>query len=201
MTIYIPAKQGYGEYEDRKSRFLAWVFHCPSEEIFTQRLYELQGEHPKGRHHCWAYKTGDDYRFNDDGEPGGTAGRPMLQVLDGSTMSDVAAICVRYWGGTKLGTGGLARAYSAATRLAIEDAGLLEVVQRVKFEVELPFELMGLRSELEAKCLSIKFDGEFTARGWQGAISVDAGTDFETFYQLITDKGGGRIAVRQSASS
>ena len=127
MTIYIPAKQGYGEYEDRKSRFLAWVFHCPSEEIFTQRLYELQGEHPKGRHHCWAYKTGDDYRFNDDGEPGGTAGRPMLQVLDGSTMSDVAVICVRYWGGTKLGTGGLARAYSAATRLAVEDAGLFEV--------------------------------------------------------------------------
>jgi uncharacterized YigZ family protein len=201
MTIYIPAKQGYGEYEDRKSRFLAWVFHCPSEETFTQRLYELQGEHPNGRHHCWAYKTGDDYRFNDDGEPGGTAGRPMLQVLDGSTMSDVAVICVRYWGGTKLGTGGLARAYSAATRLAVEDAGLFEVVQRVNFEVELPFELMGLRSELEAKCLSIKFDGEFTARGWHGVISLSAGKDVEIFNQLITDKGGGRILLRQPESN
>jgi uncharacterized YigZ family protein len=201
MTIYIPAKQGYGEYEDRKSRFLAWVFHCPSEEVFRQRLYEVQGEHPKGRHHCWAYKTGDDCRFNDDGEPGGTAGRPMLQVLDGSTMSDVAVICVRYWGGTKLGTGGLARAYSAATRLAVEDAGLSEVVQRVKFEVELPFELMGLRSELEAKCLSINFDGEFTARGWHGVISLSAGKDAEIFNQLITDKGGGRIPLRQSESN
>jgi len=201
MTIYIPAKQGYGEYEDRKSRFLAWVFHCPSEEIFTQRLYELQGEHPKGRHHCWAYKTGDDRRFNDDGEPVGTAGRPMLQILDGSAMSDVAVICVRYWGGTKLGAGGLARAYSAATRLAVEDAGLFEVVQRVKFEIELPFELTGLRSELEAKCLSIKFDGEFTARGWHGVISLSAGEDVEVFNQLITDKGGGRIPLRQSESS
>ena len=200
MTIYIPAKQGYGEYEDRGSRFLAWVFHCPSEEVFTQRLYELQGEHPKGRHHCWAYKTGDDCRFNDDGEPVGTAGRPMLQVLDGSTMSDVAAICVRYWGGTKLGTGGLARAYSAATRLAVEDAGSFEVVQRVKLAVELPFELMGLRSELEAKCQSINFEGEFTARGWHGVISLDSGADVEMFNQLITDKGAGRIPVRQSKS-
>ena len=85
--------------------------------------------------------------------------------------------------------------------MAVEDAGLFEVVQRIHFDVELPFELMGLRSELEAKCLSIKFDGDFTARGWQGAISVDAGADVETFNQLITDKGGGRIAVRQSESS
>jgi putative IMPACT (imprinted ancient) family translation regulator len=108
---------------------------------------------------------------------------------------------VRYWGGTKLGTGGLARAYSAATRLAVEDAGLSEVVQRVKFEVELPFELMGLRSELEAKCLSIKFDGEFTARGWHGVISLSAGKDVEIFNQLITDKGGGRRPLRQSESN
>ena len=85
--------------------------------------------------------------------------------------------------------------------MAVEDAGLFEVVQRIHFDVELPFELMGLRSELEAKCQSIKFDGDFTARGWHGAISVDAGADVETFNQLITDKGGGRIAVRQSESS
>ena len=196
MTIYIPAKQGYGEYEDRGSRVLAWVFHCPSEEVFTQRVYELQGEHPKGRHHCWAYKTGDVYRFNDDGEPTGTAGRPMLQVLDGNDISDVAVICVRYWGGTKLGTGGLARAYSAATRLAVEDAGLLEVLQRMEFDVELPFDLMGLRSELEAKCTSIQFSGKFTARGWRGCISLDAGTDANVFHELITHRGGGRIIVR-----
>ncbi|MDP6964131.1 MAG: YigZ family protein [Planctomycetota bacterium] len=193
MTIYRPAKQGYGEHEDRGSRFLAVVFHCESEEIFTQRLYELQAEHPKAGHHCWAYKIGDIYRFNDDGEPGGTAGRPMLQVLDGSKMSDVAAICIRYWGGTKLGTGGLARAYSGATRLAIEDAGLFEVIQRITFDIEIPFELMGLRSELEAKCGSIKFDGDFGARGWRGQISLDAGADVDVFNKLITDKGGGRI--------
>jgi uncharacterized YigZ family protein len=198
MTIYIPAKQGYGEHEDRKSRFLAWVFNCPSEEVFTQRLYELQAENPKAGHYCWAYKIGATYRFNDDGEPGGTAGRPMLQVLDGSKMSDVAAICVRYWGGTKLGTGGLARAYSGTTRAAVEDAGLFEVIPRITFHVELPFELMGLRSELEAKCQSIKFTGDFAARGWRGAISLDAGADVEIFKQLITDKGGGRITVQQS---
>ena len=71
----------------------------------------------------------------------------------------------------------------------------------MKFEVELPFELMGLRSELESKCLSIKFDGEFAARGWHGVISLSAGKDVEIFNQLITDKGGGRISLRQPESN
>ena len=82
--------------------------------------------------------------------------------------------------------------------MAVEDAGLFEVVQRVHFDVELPFELMGLRSELEAKCFSIHFDGDFAARGWRGVISLDAGDDVDTFNQLVTDKGGGRITALQS---
>ena len=123
MTRFVPSQEGYGEHEDRGSRFLAWVFHASEEEAFRARLEELHAEHPKARHHCWAWRIGEAYRFQDDGEPGGTAGRPMLQVLEGSGLADVGAICVRYFGGVKLGTGGLAPLFATGDMLfdMIED--------------------------------------------------------------------------------
>jgi len=94
MAVFIPEREGYGEHEDRGSRFLAYVLHAPDEATFQARSAELKIEHPKAGHHCWAWRIGEAYRFNDDGEPGGTAGRPMMQVLEGSELQDVAAISV-----------------------------------------------------------------------------------------------------------
>lgn len=167
-----PAQEGYGEHEDRGSRFLAWVFHAPDEASFLARAEALQIEHAKARHHCWAWRIGAAYRFNDDGEPGGTAGRPMLQVLEGSGLHDLAAICVRYFGGVKLGTGGLARAYSGATARALEAAGRRIEVLRSQFTLHLPFESLGLRTELEAVFPSCAFDGMFGDEGWRGSIEI-----------------------------
>ena len=167
-----PAQEGYGEYEDRGSRFLAWVFHAPNEASFLARAEALRAEHPKARHHCWAWRIDAGYRFNDDGEPGGTAGRPMLQVLEGSGLHDLAAICVRYFGGVKLGTGGLARAYSGATARALEAAGRQTEVLRSKFDLHFRFESLGLRTELEAVFPSCGFSGDFTDDGWRGEIEL-----------------------------
>jgi len=167
-----PAHEGYGEYEDRGSRFLAWVFHAPDEASFLARAAAIRLEHPKARHHCWAWQIGAAYRFNDDGEPGGTAGRPMLQVLEGSGLQDLAAICVRYFGGVKLGTGGLARAYSGSTARALEAAGRRTEVLRSRFELHFRFESLGVRTELEAVFSSCIFDGEFRDDGWRGEIEI-----------------------------
>jgi uncharacterized YigZ family protein len=167
-----PAQEGYGEYEDRGSRFLAWVFHAPEEASFSSRLEEVRLEHPKARHFCWAWRIAAGYRFNDDGEPGGTAGRPMLQVLEGSGLEDLAAICVRYFGGVKLGTGGLARAYSGATARALEHAGRQTEVLRSRFALHFPFASLGIRTELEAVFPSCVFDGEFCDDGWRGEMEI-----------------------------
>ena len=86
MNVYIPAKKGYGEHEDRGSKFLAWVFHCVTEEDFLSQLQELNVTHPKAGHHCWAWRIDEAFRASDDGEPSGTAGRPMLRVLEGLSL-------------------------------------------------------------------------------------------------------------------
>ena len=104
-----------------RSRFLCYLFPCNDNATFKQRLHQLQAEHPNANHHCYAFVTGaptdsQKYGFSDDGEPSGTAGRPMLAVLQGSDIGEVAAIVVRYFGGVKLGTGGLQRAYGGAVR-------------------------------------------------------------------------------------
>ncbi|PCJ53024.1 MAG: thymidylate synthase [Planctomycetota bacterium] len=191
MVVFVPEREGYGEHEDRGSRFLAYVFHAPEEEVFRARLVELKTEHPKAGHHCWAWRIGAAYRFNDDGEPGGTAGRPMMQVLEGSELQDVAAISVRYWGGTKLGTGGLARAYSASTARALEDAGRFEVVPRVRYSLSLPFPLLGLRTEIEALCSSCDFQGHFCEQGWVGFLEMEE-QQWSTCQKLLDEKSGGR---------
>lgn len=190
MTRYVPAQEGYGEHEDRGSRFLAWVFHASDEDVFRARLEALHAQHPKARHHCWAWRIGVAYRFQDDGEPGGTAGRPMLQVLEGSGLVDVGAICVRYFGGVKLGTGGLARAYSGATARALDDAGRLEVVPLVRIGLRLPFAQLGLRTELEALFPSICFLGDFDDLGWTGEIELEQDR-WPTCRDFLDDKSSG----------
>lgn len=107
-----------------RSRFLCYLFPCQSYQDFKTRLTQLQREHPNANHHCSAFVSGapqdsQKYGFSDDGEPSGTAGKPMLAVLQGSGVGQIAAIVVRYFGGVKLGTGGLQRAYGGAVREAL----------------------------------------------------------------------------------
>ncbi|WP_448554303.1 YigZ family protein [Thalassotalea montiporae] len=107
-----------------RSRFLCYLFPCTSYHVMKARLTELQQAHPNANHHCYAFVSGapqdsQTYGFSDDGEPSGTAGRPMLAMLQGSGVGEVAAIVVRYFGGVKLGTGGLQRAYGGAVKEAL----------------------------------------------------------------------------------
>lgn len=133
--------RGRADHEDEVagSRFLATVVPVDGPEDAQALLETLRAEHPDASHHCWAYRVGRVQRFSDDGEPGGTAGRPMLEVFLKRDLDHVAAVVVRYFGGRKLGAGGLVRAYGAAVARAVRRAGEREVVATVDLHVEVPF--------------------------------------------------------------
>jgi uncharacterized YigZ family protein len=146
MTAYpTPAGTAEAEIREKGSRFLAVVGPAADEEAAKASLATLARRHPDATHHCWAWRLGAPprERSSDAGEPAGTAGIPILQVLRGSGLSDVLAVVVRWFGGTKLGKGGLARAYAAATRAALDDLPVLTRVPIVRLVVNVPYERVG----------------------------------------------------------
>ncbi len=112
------------EEEIKKSRFITVLFSCSSEPDLKLALTNIKREYPGARHYCWAYVAAEPGNLfqcgsTDDGEPSGSAGRPMLAVLQGSSIGEIGVIVIRYFGGTKLGVGGLVRAYSAGIKRAL----------------------------------------------------------------------------------
>ncbi|GGY07372.1 YigZ family protein [Litchfieldella qijiaojingensis] len=132
------------ELEVEKSRFITWVNHAPEVADFEALLSRARERHPSASHHCSAFIAGPPGEqqaigFSDDGEPGGTAGRPMYQVLEGSGMGQIGCVVIRYFGGTKLGTGGLARAYSQAVAQALESLPTRVFTPRISLRLKLDF--------------------------------------------------------------
>ena len=142
-TIKAPSS---GEYKEKGSKFLAYAFEIESEEEFKTHLDKLKKEHFKARHHCYAFTTGPQYdlnRYNDDGEPGGTAGLPIFNQIRSYGLSNIAVIVVRYFGGTKLGVSGLINAYKNAARDAIENAEIIEKYLEDSLIIKYDFALTG----------------------------------------------------------
>src|SRR5262252_8044704 len=116
-------KLSVAEFKDRGSKFIAYTFPIVNINDFKTRLEEIKKEHPKATHHCFAYRLGiggNNYRVSDDGEPSGTAGRPILGQIDSKELTDVLVIVVRYFGGTLLGVPGLINAYKSSAALALQ---------------------------------------------------------------------------------
>lgn len=123
-------KSSVAEFKDRGSRFIAYAFPITDAAEFKEKLAELKKEHPKAVHHCFAYQLGLDginFRVSDDGEPSGTAGRPILGQIDSKQLTNTLIIVVRYFGGTLLGVPGLINAYKSAAALALQ---LTPIVQK-----------------------------------------------------------------------
>lgn len=121
------------------SRFIAYLTPISSVAEARDHLETVRLEHPEASHHCWAYLLGSEMRFSDDGEPGGTAGRPMLEVIIKRELDRCSAVVVRYFGGRKLGAGGLVRAYSGAVSHALDVGSVSEFVPRTRVLVRAPF--------------------------------------------------------------
>ncbi len=145
-TYFFPVDTVVFEEEIKKSRFITYLAHVASKAEAMAFIAETKEQYPDARHHCWAYIAGDpacttEVGMTDDGEPHGTAGRPMLGVLQNKNIGEAVAISVRYFGGTKLGTGGLVRAYSGGVQGALDMAELVEKIPLVQISVSCPFSM------------------------------------------------------------
>ena len=120
----IPTGFGEAEFVEKKSRFIGRIWCVETEEEALARIQEMKKQHYDATHNCWAYIIhGGAVRFSDDGEPGGTAGMPMLQVLQREGLNNVVCVVTRYFGGILLGAGGLVRAYTKGAKIAVDAAG------------------------------------------------------------------------------
>lgn len=141
MDAYLTVtRESHAEYDEKRSRFLAVLIPCETEEQVTEKLAALRTKYWDARHNVYAYilKNGAS-RFSDDGEPHGTAGKPVLDVLSGSGLTDVLMVVTRYFGGVLLGTGGLVRAYSTAARGAVEAAEIVRMCPCTGFIINCPY--------------------------------------------------------------
>ena len=134
------------ELEIKISRFLCYLHRCDNENDAKAFITEIKKMHPNATHHCYAFLLGEYneiHRSNDDGEPSGTAGVPMLEVLSKQSMQDTIAVTVRYFGGIKLGAGGLIRAYAKSVSNALEHAVFTTRVTLLQYEFSFPYEFIG----------------------------------------------------------
>jgi len=133
------------EFKDRGSKFIGFAFPIETADDFKKELQGLKKEHPKAVHHCFAYRIGTDrnnFRSSDDGEPSGTAGKPILGQIDSKGITNVAIIVVRYWGGTMLGVPGLINAYKMAAALALQVTPVVERQIEVNYSIEFDYTMM-----------------------------------------------------------
>lgn len=142
--MHIPAERRQTEIEIKKSRFIAIACPAESGEQAKNRIKAAWKEHPQATHIVYAYqigKRGDLFGLSDDGEPHGTAGRPILEVLKGSGITNVLIMVVRYFGGTKLGTGGLVKAYTEAAQSVLSILRTEELIDKLRFRLKVPYSL------------------------------------------------------------
>ena len=139
LTVKQPAQ---GLFKDKGSKFIGYIFPIQSVEDVKGILTELKAEHPKARHVCWALRLSTDrsvFRVNDDGEPSGTAGKPILNTLLSANLTQVCVAVVRYFGGTLLGVPGLIHAYKEASLAAIKEAQIIEKTIKDRYQIYVPY--------------------------------------------------------------
>lgn len=175
MKQYYPEQSHFiNEIEIKRSRFITHIAHTPDTESAAQFLNQIREQHPKANHNCWAQIAGSRtdlncWGSNDDGEPKGTAGKPMLNVLEHSELCEICVVVTRYFGGIKLGAGGLVRAYSQAVQEAVQNLPVTERIEQKRFTLTLPHTLVGdiehLLTKSGVKVLQRDWGEELTING------------------------------------
>lgn len=156
-------------FKDKGSKFIAYAYPIQQEEEVKQYLQELKKEHHNARHHCYAFRLGvegENYRFNDDGEPSGTAGRPIYGQLLSKNLTDTLVVVVRYFGGTLLGVGGLINAYKSATAQVLENSEIEECIvysnMKINFDYKLQNIVMRKLDQFEGKIFNSVYEMDCT---------------------------------------
>ena len=145
-VYYTVGRRGEGLYKEKMSKFISFAFPVATAEEARTIVKCIQNEYHDARHVCWAYMLGPErkeWQLNDNGEPSGTAGKPILGQINSLGLTDVAVVVVRYFGGIKLGTSGLTSAYREAARMALEDGGIVSKRQMRSIRVTFPYPVIG----------------------------------------------------------
>lgn len=189
-------RDGQGEIVEKKSRFIAYIFSVQTEEEALERITQIRKKHYDARHNCFAYLIGEKNeieRCSDDGEPSGTAGRPMLEVLNGQGVHNAVAVVTRYFGGTLLGTGGLVRAYTAAMKEGLADCVLMEQKTGYRISIRTDYNDMGKIQYLARTLGLTELDTQY-ADDVEMILLVPE-TVIEQAEQEITEKTAGKAVI------
>jgi uncharacterized YigZ family protein len=196
-SYQVPAQAHQVELEIKRSKFLTFAAPAVNRQEADDFIRSLRGQHPQANHVCWAYIAGAPNTtirsMSDDGEPSGTAGMPMLKVLEYSGYGDIVVAVVRYFGGTKLGTGGLQRAYSDAVSLVLTDLPMKLNVARTTLQLTYDYSYDGSISRLLER---YDVEGITTNYAQQVTLSIAiASSELSTFKTEVTNITAGNVQV------
>lgn len=158
---YTIEKSSVAEFKDRGSKFIAYAYPITDITEFKEKLAALKKEHPKAVHHCFAYRIGMggiNFRVSDDGEPSGSAGRPILAQIDSKQLTNIVIIVVRYFGGTLLGVPGLINAYKTSAALALEGTSVIQKPVLINYRLQFNYTQMNdvMRIVKQCDCMILK---------------------------------------------
>ncbi|WP_117236276.1 YigZ family protein [Vibrio maerlii] len=196
----IPLQSAVFEEEIKKSVFITHLAHTPSVEAAKAFIEGVKAEHASARHNCWGFVAGrpEDsmkWGFSDDGEPSGTAGKPILAQLSGSGVGEISAVVTRYSGGIKLGTGGLVKAYGGGVQQALKLLQTLEKKITTHLRLELDYGFMSIAQSIMAQHQAIEVESDY---GVQVTLIVEIEvSEVDSFTQSMINKSGAKALVSQ----
>ena len=191
-------KEGEAEISEKKSRFIAHIAPAQTEEEAQAFIEKIKKQYWDARHNCWAYSIGEKQpalRCSDDGEPSGTAGKPILEVISGSGIHNIVVVVTRYFGGTLLGTGGLVRAYTDATRAGIENSDIVEKIPGRRVDIAMDYTDLGKLQYMLAQNEVLTEDTEYTDKVIIHALFPES--DKEMLKKKITEATSGRVMTQE----
>lgn len=202
-TLTVPTTGARTELYVKRSRFLAECFALKDHERIHAMVSSLRKKHPKANHVAWASITGphnqQTLRFSDDGEPKGTAGRPVLSILQKQQRTNILVTIVRYFGGIKLGTGGLVKAYSTAALQALEQSTFVPLVKKVSFQVICSYEQYQVLLPILQKAGVESPDTQFTDQVTLSSSIVE--TTYASLREQLTNLFHGRIQIQLTSET
>ena len=181
---YTVERAAVAEFKDRGSKFIAYSFPIKNTTDFKKNLQEIKKEHPKASHHCFAYRLGTDgnnFRVSDDGEPSGTAGKPILGQIDSKKLTDILIIVVRYFGGTLLGVPGLINAYKTAAALVLQCTPVVQKAVQINYELQFNYTEMN-----EVMRILKQFNCTILANEMQLFCSIETGIPRNKINEVIS---------------
>ncbi|ASA55769.1 YigZ family protein [Vibrio gazogenes] len=194
----VPAIPVRYEEEIKKSLFMTFLQHTPGIESSKGFIEQIKHQYPDARHHCWAFVAGrpEDsmkWGFSDDGEPSGTAGKPILAQLSGAHIGEITAVVVRYYGGIKLGTGGLVKAYGGGVQQALKQLQTIEKKITKRLNLALDYGLIPLAQSVIQQFGAQELEAQYLQRV---VITIEIEIRYmDEFIQVITNKSSARVLV------